>query len=98
MVVFTSTKMLTWEAVRVLKEVNKTLETILTQMQERAITLPEYNTVRAMNGVGDVRRFHNGGLPLLKLTHRRFSQEALQAHDVGIFTTSENRLRSDETP
>lgn len=49
-----STKMLTLEAVRVLKEVNKTLETILAQMQELATTLPEYNTVRAMNGVGDV--------------------------------------------
>lgn len=67
-----STKMLILEAVRVLKEVNKTLESILTQMQELATTLPEYNTVRAMNGVGDVlaprliaeigdvRRFHSG--------------------------------------
>lgn len=41
-----STKMLTLEAVRVLKEVNKTLETILTQMQKLANTLPEYNVVR----------------------------------------------------
>ncbi len=67
-----STKMLILEAVRVLKEVNKTLKSILTQMQELATTLPEYNTVRAMNGVGDVlaprliaeigdvRRFHSG--------------------------------------
>ena len=67
-----STKMLTLEAVRVLKEINKTLETILTQMQELAITLPEYDIVRTMNGVGnvlaprliaeigDVRRFHSG--------------------------------------
>ena len=67
-----STKMLILEAVRVLKEVNKTLESILTQMQKLATTLPEYNTVRAMNGVGDVlaprliaeigdvRRFHSG--------------------------------------
>lgn len=67
-----STKMLTLESVRVLKEVNKTLETILTQMQELAIALPEYGVVRAMNGVGDVlaprliaeigdvRRFHSG--------------------------------------
>jgi Transposase IS116/IS110/IS902 family. len=64
--------MLTLEAVRVLKEVNRTLETILTQMQELVTSLPEYGTVRAMNGVGDVlaskliaeigdvRRFHNG--------------------------------------
>lgn len=67
-----STKMLILEAVRVLKEVNKTLESILTQMQKLATTLPEYNTIRAMNGVGDVlaprliaeigdvRRFHSG--------------------------------------
>ena len=67
-----STKMLTLEAVRVLKEINRTLETILTQMQELATTLPEYGIVRAMNGVGDVlaprliaeigdvRRFHSG--------------------------------------
>lgn len=67
-----STKMLTLEAVRVLKEVNKTLEIILTQMQELATTFPEYGIVRAMNGVGDVlaprliaeigdvRHFHSG--------------------------------------
>lgn len=67
-----STKMLTLEAVRVLKEINRTLETILTQMQELATTLPEYEVVRAMKGVGevlasrliaeigDVRRFHSG--------------------------------------
>ena len=67
-----STKMLILEAVRVLKEVNKTLESILTQMQKLATTLPEYNTIRAMNGagdvlaprliaeIGDVRRFHSG--------------------------------------
>lgn len=67
-----STKMLMLEAVRVLREVNKTLETILTQMQELARGLPEYNVVRSMNGVGDVlaprliaeigdvRRFHSG--------------------------------------
>jgi transposase len=67
-----STKMLTLEAVRVLKEINRTLETILTQMQELATGLPEYDVVRAMNGVGDVlasrliaeigdvRRFHSG--------------------------------------
>lgn len=67
-----STKMLTLEAVRVLREINRTLETILTQMQELATTLPEYDVVRAMKGVGnvlaprliaeigDVRRFHSG--------------------------------------
>lgn len=67
-----SIKMLTLEAVRVLKEINRTLETILTQMQELATTLPEYGVVRDMKGVGnvlaprliaeigDVRRFHSG--------------------------------------
>jgi transposase len=67
-----STKMLVLEAVRVLHEVNKTLQSILAQMQEIASSMPEYETVRAMPGVGavlaprliaeigDVRRFHNG--------------------------------------
>lgn len=66
-----STKMLVKEAVRVLKEINRTLETVLKQMQEIAKELPEYETVRNMHGVGnvlackliaeigDVRRFHN---------------------------------------
>jgi transposase len=67
-----STKMLTLEAVRVLTEVNRTLEAILTQMQALASALPEYGVVRAMSGVGavlaprliaeigDVRRFYSG--------------------------------------
>lgn len=67
-----STKMLMLEAVKVLREVNRTLETILTQMQALSRALPEYNVVRGMNGVGDVlaprliaeigdiRRFHSG--------------------------------------
>jgi len=67
-----STKMITLEAVKVLKEINRTLESILTQMQIIARTLPEFGIVRAMNGVGDVlaprliaeigdvRRFHSG--------------------------------------
>lgn len=69
--VSTSTKMLVQEATRVLREVNKTLKSILTQMQEIAKSLPEYKVVRAMPGVGDVlaprliaeigdiRRFHS---------------------------------------
>jgi hypothetical protein len=67
-----STKMVTLEAVKVLRETNKTLFTILTQMQKLATALPEYEVVRAMQGVGDVlaprliaeigdvRRFHSG--------------------------------------
>lgn len=67
-----STKMLVQESVRVLKEINKTLAIILAQMQEIVKTLPEYDVVRSMNGVGDVlaprliaeigdvRRFHSG--------------------------------------
>jgi len=67
-----STKMLMLESVKVLREINRTLETILTQMQALSRSLPEYNVVRSMNGVGDVlaprliaeignvRRFHSG--------------------------------------
>lgn len=67
-----SAKMLVLEAVRVLKEINKTLELILTKMSVLAKSLPEYEVVRSMSGVGevlaprliaeigDVRRFHNG--------------------------------------
>ena len=65
-----STKMLIDEAIKVLREFNNTLATILSRMQELSKTLPEYETVRAMGGVGDVlapkliaeigdvRRFH----------------------------------------
>lgn len=67
-----STKMLVLEAVRVLREIEKTLSKILSQMQELAKTLKEYEVVRAMEGVGevlaprliaeigDVRRFYGG--------------------------------------
>ena len=67
-----SVKMLVQEAVRVLREINKTLKKILTQMQQLAKRLPEYSLVRKMGGVGDVlavkliaeigdvKRFHNG--------------------------------------
>lgn len=67
-----STKMLVLESIRVLKEINRTLQSILTQMQKVASSLPEYEVVRAMSGVGDVlaprliaeigdiRRFHSG--------------------------------------
>jgi transposase len=67
-----SVKMLVTEAVRVLKEVDATLGTILSRMKEIAKTLPKYSIVREMGGVGevlapkliaeigDVRRFHSG--------------------------------------
>jgi len=67
-----STKMLTLEAIKVLRETNKTLFVILTQMQKLATALPEYEIVRAMGGVGavlaprliaeigDVKKFRNG--------------------------------------
>ncbi len=48
-----ATKLLVQEAVHVLREVDKTLATILAQMQEIAMNLKEYSVVRAMNGVGD---------------------------------------------
>ena len=49
-----STKMLVQEAISVLRAVDDTLYTILTRMKELAKSLPEYSTVRAMGGVGDV--------------------------------------------
>jgi len=67
-----STKMLVLEAVRVLREVDKTLAMILSQMQVLARSLKEYAIVREMGGtgeilaprliaeIGDVRRFHSG--------------------------------------
>ncbi len=66
-----STKMLVLESVRVLGEINKTLQIILAQLQATASTLKEYETVRAMSGVGnilaprliaeigDVKKFHS---------------------------------------
>ncbi len=64
--------MLVLEAVRVLREVDKTLLLILSQMRELATTLREYPVVREMAGVGDnlaprliaeigdIRRFQSG--------------------------------------
>ena len=49
-----STKMLVQEAVTVLRAVDNSLSHILSRMQELAKSLPEYSTVRAMGGVGDV--------------------------------------------
>ncbi len=49
-----STKMLVQEAISVLRAIDYTLHTILTRMKELAKSLPEYSTVRAMGGVGDV--------------------------------------------
>ena len=49
-----STKMLILEAVRVLREIDNTLKKKITRMKEFEKTLPEYETVRAMGGVGDV--------------------------------------------
>lgn len=66
-----STKMIVLEAVRVLREISKTLSNILAQMQRLSKNLDEYPIVREMSGVGeklaprligcigDVRRFHN---------------------------------------
>lgn len=67
-----STKMLVLESVRVLNEINQTLELILSQMKELSRGLKEYEVIKEMPGVGetlgprliaeigDVRRFKNG--------------------------------------
>lgn len=49
-----STKMLVLESVRVLREIEKTLSIILSQMQDLAKTLKEYEVVRKMEGVGEI--------------------------------------------
>jgi len=66
-----STKIIVQEAISVLRAVDSSLHNILTRMKELAKSLPEYSTVRAMGGVGDVlapkliaeigdvRRLHN---------------------------------------
>jgi len=66
-----ATKLIVKEAVRTLQSLEISIDTILSQMQRLASSLPEYSTVLAMNGVGkvlaprliaeigDIRRFHN---------------------------------------
>ena len=49
-----STKMLVQEAVTVLRAVDSSLSHILSRMKDLAKSLPEYTTVRAMGGVGEV--------------------------------------------
>ena len=49
-----STKMLVQEAVSVLRAVDSSLSHILSRMKDLAKSLPEYTTVRAMGGVGEV--------------------------------------------
>lgn len=68
-----STKIVVSETVRILHEVERSRNTILTQMQKLAKSLPEYSVVLGMGGVGktlapkliaeigDVRRFHSRG-------------------------------------
>lgn len=66
-----STKLLIQEAVRILQEIEKSRNTILTHMKEIASDLPEFSVLTAMHGVGPVlasrfiaevgaiHRFHN---------------------------------------
>lgn len=49
-----STKIAVTESIRVLHEIEASRDTILAQMHILAKTLPEYETVRGMYGVGDV--------------------------------------------
>jgi transposase len=46
--------MLVLEAIKTLRAIDDSLFTILSRMKELAKSLPEYSTVRAMGGVGDV--------------------------------------------
>ena len=66
-----NTKKMILESIGVLKKINKTLTSILSQMDEYAKKMPEYSEVRKMGGVGDklavkliaeigdIRRFHS---------------------------------------
>ena len=66
----TSSKIIVLETVRVLHEIEKSRDTILTHMRDLAKSLPEYSVVFSMSGIGDtlapkliaeigdVRRFH----------------------------------------
>lgn len=93
-----STKMLVLEAVRVLREVDKTLTLILSQMQELARTLNEYGVVREMKGVGDVlaprliaeigdiRRFHSAKALIA------FAGIDAPPHQSGQFTGTKRRI------
>lgn len=66
-----NTKKMILESIGVLKKINKTLTSILSQMDEYAKKMPEYSEVRRMGGVGDklavkliaeigdIRRFHS---------------------------------------
>ena len=66
-----NTKKMILESIGVLKKIDKTLTSILSQMDEYAKKMPEYSEVRRMGGVGDklavkliaeigdIRRFHS---------------------------------------
>ena len=68
----TYTIMVQTQCLNLVAEAQKAADTIITQMQAIAITIPEYKVLRSMNGVGDrlgplilaeigdVRRFHSG--------------------------------------
>lgn len=49
-----TTEQMVLEAIRVLREIHRVLYGILTQLREMAVQRPEYETVRAMSGVGDI--------------------------------------------
>lgn len=92
-----STKMAVTEAARTIQELESFRGIILAQMQPLAKMLPKYDTVKNMNGVGDVlpvlliaeigdiRRFKNKHSLAAYAgidTHRRTNQDLLQAHSV----------------
>jgi transposase len=93
-----STKMLVLEAVRVLREIDKTLVVILSQMQELAKSLKEYTVVREMSGVGDtlaprliaeigdIKRFY-GGKALVA-----YAGIDAPPYQSGLFTSSKRKI------
>lgn len=93
-----STKIVVMEAVRILQEIEKSRDTILTQMQMLAKTLPEYSVVREMPcigetlapriiaEIGDVRRFTN--------KHALIAYAGIDSppHQSGAFTATERHI------
>ena len=73
-----STKLLIQETVRILQEIEKSRNTILTHMKEIASSLPEFSVLTAMHGVGPVlaSRF----IAEVGLIHRFHNKNALIAY------------------
>ncbi len=93
-----STKMLVTESVRMLEEIEHSTVNILSQMEELAKQLKEYETVLSMNGVGkklsvlliaeigDISRFHSSKALIA------YAGIDSPPHQSGVFTAKKRRI------